>query len=375
MNSFLRICSVITLFILPLSAQDNLPLLPEGTHVGIAFHGGDFSEDVQEQLELRLLEAIERGVNTIEVSMDWSELEDGQGNITLEALEDYFIQLQDLGLRPYMVIPTINTDILVAPRDLMDPVDPKKFRDGMTFRSKTVKARFFKVVKRVAALLIEYDGFFISIGNEVDVYLSQTDQWEAYESFVRNMRRGIKRNFPEMAVGVTLTAEGVFTKPDECSSLLKLCDVASYTHYPLNFDFTIKSVNTFREDIRRLVEFANGIEVLLQEAGCPSGYEKDSIISSTEIIQKRYVQRLMYEVRRQPSIRFVSVFKLLDWNDEVTDWLVGRYGFDEEGKQNLAGQRFREYLRTLGLLNEYAQPKKAWQEFLKQVKTTVNYHK
>ncbi len=243
----------------------------------------------------------------------------------------------------------INTTTRELPADLRD----------LDWTSLKLRARFRAVIDSLVPALnarVKY----LSIGNEVDVYLnSHPEEWNPYLEFYAEMVRYVHSIVPWVKVGVTGTFDGVSKKVSgPMSSLNFYSDVWIFTYYPLNADFTPRAPEGVFADLQRMTALAGSKPVVIQEAGYPAS---DSL-GSTEGQQATFVRNLFSAWYAQRGrIPFLNYFLLHDFPPDLCDSLAGYYG--------LAGNRnFREYLCSLGLRKADGTPRAAWEVFVEEGK-------
>jgi hypothetical protein len=75
------------------------------------------------------------------------------------------------------------------------------------FDSPKMIARFHALIDALAPII---DGHFLymSIGNEVDVYLANKHEWAAYKTFYDDAVVYVHQKLPGIKVGVTVTFDG-----------------------------------------------------------------------------------------------------------------------------------------------------------------------
>lgn len=243
----------------------------------------------------------------------------------------------------------INTTTREMPADLKD----------LDWTNLKLRARFRSVIDSLVPVL-DSRVKYLSIGNEVDVYLnSHPEEWNPYLEFYAEMVRYVHSIVPWVKVGVTGTFDGVSKKVSgPMSSLNYYSDVWIFTYYPLNADFTPRAPEGVFADVQRMTALAGSKPVVIQEAGYPAS---DSL-GSTEGEQATFVRNLFSAWYAQRArIPFLNYFLLHDFPADLCDSLAGYYG--------LAGNRnFREYLCSLGLRKADGTPRAAWEVFVEEGK-------
>lgn len=340
-------------------AGDLLPRLPSGTHIGVIY--ADEDGDAKPLLDAAFARCIDAGVDTHELSMPWDVLEPEPGVFDLEGLETWLGVLQNAGLHPYLVIPTIDTNTLRFPVDLVDPLDERELAEGRAFDDPVIVERFSRLLDRVVPILVARGGFYVSVGNEVDIYLGEYGGGEAYARFAEAARQRVHALARELAAGVTLTYGGLVNRRALFDALLEVCDVLSITYYPLDNAMQVRDPMVAAGDLDAMIEAAGAKPVLLQEVGYPAGDEPTSDVSSSPELQRRFVAACFEALATRPQIRFVSYFALNDFSEATVDDLLGYY--------DLYVEPFREFLATLGLHRADGTERPGFEAFLAGART------
>jgi hypothetical protein len=245
-------------------------------------------------------------------------------------------------------VPSITVDVRSMPTDI----------DTLPFNDPAVKARYRALIDQVAPYL-NSSVKYVSLGNEVDTYLStHTSEWTAYKELIDDARTYLQTLKPGLLVGVTTTFGGASsTHVSDVASLNQNMDIVIYTYYPLNFaTMTARDPNTVSVDMAAMVSLANGKPLVIQEWGYPSS----TFVSGSEQRQSAFIDNTFAAWRQHGSdtIPFLSFFKRREWtSSECTNRAQGQ----------TSGQPFYEFLCSLGLLTNDGTPKPAYQTFSDQV--------
>jgi len=340
------------------SLDEALPLLAPGTHIGVIYSDG--SPEAQAATFQAFTDAIAAGVDTYEVSMYWSLLEPSSGHVDTSTLEQFLTLIESVGLTPYLVIPTIDTVRLALPADLVDSSDPALLADERHFDDPAILERFNALLDVVVPLLAEHGGFFLGVGNEIDVWLAaHPDEVEPFLHFFTSARDHIHELMPDMGVGVAITYGGIRQELPFIERFLAESAAASFTYYPLNPDFTVQDPSVVEEDIAQMVETAGELPVLLQEVGYPAGYPTAPTNNSSGEMQRQFVANMFDAIKAHPQIRYVSFLSLVDFSPDTCDTLGDYYGTHQP--------QFIEYLCTLGMIEYSGDAKPAYEALLAQL--------
>ena len=333
-----------------------LPLLPAGRHVGIIY--SQPSSAAQATLDAAFSECIARGADSYELSMAWTDIETSPGVYDTGYFDNLLALTQAAGLLPYLVIKTIDTVTLNLPPDLVDAADSSELAQGLTWNDPSLLSRFEAVLDLVVPRLVQAGGFYLSVGNEVDGYLSARPAAQSdFVAFVAHSRSHVHASEERLAVGATLTFSALGNTPQLVSDLRSASDLLAWTYYPLNPDFTPQSPSVVSADIAAMRNAVAPRALLLQEVGYPAGWTGAPTNGSSHEKQRAFVENLFVEMGLDPEIRFMSLLQLADWSAAELDVFEDYYG--------LSDPMFREYLGTLGLReNADGATKPSYAEFL-----------
>jgi hypothetical protein len=283
------------------------------------------------------------GVHGVIATYTWSTLEPTPGHIDVSQLQAALEYYRQKGLQALLGIQVINTVKREVPSDLAT----------VAFDDPRFIARFHTLLDAVRGALSGNEQY-ISIGNEVDVYLqAQPAEWAAYAGFYADAVSYLHGHSPGLLVGVTTTFGGFAHESSaEVQSLNAPSDVVILTYYPLQGDAQALPPSSPITDIPRMVSLAGGKPVVLQEAGYPSG----GLNASSEAAQQQFVTDLFQAWRAAGnSVPFLSYFLLYDFDTTTCDALGNYYGSMDPA--------FLSYLCTLGLRHADGTPKPAWNAF------------
>ncbi len=289
--------------------------------------------------------AISAGAHGNFVSYRWSELEPSPSTYKLDELRGslgYSAVIR--GMKVLLGIQVLNTTAKETPADLV-PV---------AFDSDEMKQRFHALIDSMASELRSQVAY-LSIGNEVDVYLTQHPaEWNAYRAFYADAADYVRSVAPNVKIGVTATyggAKGVAAH--DVTVLNGPSDVVILTYYPLRPDFSVYPASVAAADITSMVELAGGKPLVLQEVGYPTS----SLLGSSDMAQAEFVTNVFDSWQANAArIPFLNFFALHDFTPDLCQAAAGYYGLPDDTK-------FREYLCTLGLRFADGSPKPAWETF------------
>lgn len=303
--------------------------------------GGDLLNVYLEAVNL----AYDAGARGTIFTKSWKDFEPSVGKFDLQTIDEntnYIINVR--GFDTMFGIQLINTVTREVPPDLQDAA----------FDSPQMIDRFHKLIDAIAPHLNRHY-LYLSIGNEVDAYLSVHQEWKAYKTFYDDGVAYVHKVLPWIKVGVTSTFDGATsTSPAEVATLNALSDVYIVTYYPLNLDFSPRPPDAPLTDFPKLLSLAGKRPLIMQEVGYPSS----SVLSSSEQQQADFVGNVFKAWNAAgDKMPFLSYFLLHDLPAQMCDDFGKYYGLPNN-------RNFKEFLCTLGLRQVNGTPKLGWQAFV-----------
>ncbi len=278
-------------------------------------------------------------------SATWSDLDSPAGRAKLTGSLDNMGNRHGFDL--LLGVKVIDTTVKATPADLASaPFDSPELMRRFHALIDTLKPGINRRVR------------YLSIGNEVDAYLSaHPAQWEAYRGFYADAVGYVHSTLPGVSVGVTNTFEGARgPAASKVAELNRLSDVEILTYYPLGPGFVPRPPSTARADLAEMVALAGARPLVLQEVGYPS----DARLSSSEQAQATFVAEVLTAWRAAGAkVGLLNWFALHDLTPDLCDKLAGYYGLPKD-------PNFAAYLCSLGLRRADGTPKPAWQTLLDQ---------
>ncbi|HKV05306.1 MAG TPA: hypothetical protein VJO53_09395 [Candidatus Acidoferrales bacterium] len=275
----------------------------------------------------------------------WSVLEPAPGQYALQDLQNGLNFAASQGLQAYVGIQVINTVPKTVPSDLM----------GVNWNDPQMESRFHALLDAILPLLGN-QVTYLSIGNEVDVYLTaHPAEWTSYEGFYEDALAYIHQKSPGIRVGVTTTFTGASGAARANVALLNSrSDLWIFTYYPLGAGFVPNSPQSPLTDFPTMLTLAGTKDVALQEVGYPSS----TAISSSEANQASFVTAFFQAWQNTGQrIPFLSFFLLHDLTPSICSQLNAYYGVPPD-------PAFQAYLCTLGLRHDDDTLKPAWAAFV-----------
>lgn len=346
-----------------LAAQpDPLPLLDPDVVLATTFYGSAEPPEAGTWPGVRIEEAVEAGMNGFTFYIDWPELEPEPGVYNLDALEASLAWLDDLGLTPFVNLTVVDIVTLNLPEEYLDE-EGEGFAEGWSFDDPRLVARFLGLLDRVVPLVLEYDGFYLGLGNEVDDRFEEhPGEFESYLAFVAAAVEHVHTLEPELAAGVTVTSAAPLGRTPVFEGLRAVSDVVPFNYYGLDpVTFAAEELEDIPDTLAALMAAYGDDVTMVQETNCVS----TEASGSSPALQAQCLDLLLTTMREDyPQIRFVTVFNLFDLDEPTCDLFVELFGFDAEFFTPEERARLRGFVCDLGLVAPDGTPKPAWIPFL-----------
>lgn len=335
-----------------LSPSEDLPRLPGGNHPGLVVgFNSELPIATATAVDARWREAVAGGMRIGRVQLDWKDVEPSPERYDLNELDERLAVLSNDGLRPFVLLDSIDGQI---PADLRRGLDSGELH----WDHPTMLARHAQMLQRVVPVLQRHDVWIVSIANEVGNLLDKLEPTERMATtqqmvaFAAAARDEVKRLDPELAVAVTVR-EQQFEAGDTEASFVEVSDVASFNFYCSRFASGLEvqsNVEAIRGYIDGMFARASGKSVVIQELGCHAGYtDKASVTRANPELQARFFDTVLGELAIRPRLRAAIVFQMVDWSAELVEHEYSR-AFREDGIPKAFIRQFAESLETVGLL-------------------------
>lgn len=295
--------------------------------------------------------AVKAGVNGDQLSNKWADLEPSPGNYVVSDPQGGFMYLGGvLGWKLMYTLAVIDTTVKQTPADLQSVAwdDPQMI------------TRFHSLIDALVPVFNSHLAY-IAVGNEVDIYLSlHPSEWAAYKTFYEDAVAYIHSVAPGVQVGVATTFTNTFGPAQaNVQDLITNSDVAIFTYYPMTSDFVPLGATVPLADFPKMVSFAGGRPVVLQEVGLPAS----KILSSSPREVAMFIDNVFAAWQSAgASIPFLSYVMLHDLPKAYCEQLVNYYGVsDPDG-------HFVAYLSSLGLRTVKGRARPGWRRFVRDIK-------
>jgi len=297
-------------------------------------------------------QAITLGVREVSVSLDWELLEPTLGNYddTIPAIIESFYPQQAADLT--LVLRPLDTPGARLPAELVglafdDPAVITAFENFLTHLHNT-----FPTLNASGKLK------WIHVGNEIDANLGlDATKWSQWQTFFVAAKTKIKALWgSSVEVSSIIQFSALTNTPikDLYVNLLAELDSAVLTYYPLNSDFSVRSVSSIEADFDLMANSIIGKSILLQECGYPSS----TVNNSSEASQADFISAVFSAWDKYSDrINLIDFSWQYDVDEATADQWVIDFGLSGQPNENA----FKYYLWTLGLSNYDASEKLALQ--------------
>ena len=291
-------------------------------------------------------EARRIGPQFIELNLEWTRFETNEG--TFQDPEEILSAISVFGANNIQVAFSF-ANINTVQRTEPDYLRSKAFDDPAYIQAFTDWVDYI-MNNKADNVLVAY----LSLGNEVDVYLNG-DDWAAYRTFVEQSIAHVHREYPGIPVGAKVTVmDGLLGgKQDEVVALLALTDVAMLNYYPLNPSFQVLPPSILNTHLPQIIQLVQQ-PIYFTELGYQSGsdYAGSSEVQQAEFYHAWFEKWDEY----RDQIKLTNIVWLHDVSSEQVAAWRDYYGVADPG--------FAEYLATLGVRTHNHTDKAAWQQII-----------
>ena len=342
------------------SIAGELPLLKGDNRVG-TIQGFNPSNPpaTADSMTARWNDAVNAGMSVSRLQIDWPELEPSPNSYDQAGFEQRLFEMKTQDLQPFLLISAYDSDGPVVPDDLA----------GLDFDDPELIQRFNNLMDWVIPMLVEYDGFLISISNEPDNSFGEVPGLNnQILEFLINVKEHIHQINDEMAVTVTFAEGSLDEDKPGITAILAVCDVASWNFYgaksnfnnPDPYYYIAQTESEIKSDIQRMLDVSGEKMIVIQELGMYSG---NTFLNSSQETQRKFLEVFFSEMKSQERIRAAFNFQLVDWSPEVTE--IFNKMLENEGLPQDFIDQFAESLETIGLISyNDGMRKSAWDEFV-----------
>ncbi|HKK87811.1 MAG TPA: hypothetical protein VJ917_03110 [Saprospiraceae bacterium] len=334
-----------------------LPLLNRSNKIGtIKGFNPSNPPATSDSMAVRWQEALNSGMSVGRLQIDWPELEPVPGIFNQTLLEEELSKMKNQGLQTFLLISAYDSEGPIIPADLQ----------GKDFNDPELIERFKTLMDWVIPMLIEYDGFLISVINEADNdFAEHPGLYKEIVTFLAETRKHVHQINDNMAVTATIAEGSLDDGRPGIREIIAESDVACWNFYGTNLQFMSpyfveQTESEVKADLQRLIEISGDKKIVIQELGMHSG---NRLLNSSEEIQRRFFKLFFEEMNTNEQIKVAYNFQLVDWSPEVSELLA--QGFESEEVPQEFIDQWKESLETVGLINySDGSRKEAWHEFL-----------
>ena len=349
-------------------SASTLPLLNGKRLLGTTLYGSASASALSDPTTSALIdEGIAQGMNGFTFYEDWTTLEPEPGVYELDELEATLQWLEARGITPYLNITVVDIDELNLFDEWLDD-EGDGFADSLAFNDVRIVGQFKGLLDQVIPLLLEYGGFYLGVGNEVDsryategpLLEERTDEFFDYLEFVAASVDHARLIEPDLAIGVTVTSVAPLAQDLLFEQLLAVTDVLPVDYYGLKSDFSAEDLDRIPEVIALIMEAYENETVIVQETGCIS---TEAANSSPEL-QGACMDVFLSTFATYPQVKMVSVFSLYDLDEPTCQLVTSLFGVDTEPISEELRDRIIGFLCDPGMVLPDGTPKPAWTSFL-----------
>ena len=293
-----------------------------------------------------LRQAYEAGATVLHTAPKWNEFERSNGQFDLNDDADAIGEFAEQFNLPI----ALNFRIVdTNQRSMPKAYERWRFDDErMAERLRAALRAFPQSFKRRSQI--------VAIGNEINGYFgSRRDEIDAYATLMRRVRDTLRTEFPNAQFTVNFTHSAV-NEMDRYREITSITDLASFTYYPLNADFTMRSPSDLAGDVSRMLDAAGDQRLYIQEIG----YASAERLRSSPALQAEFYSNVFKLVREHRArIAGATFLFMSDLPRSVVDTLGLYYRLPNS-------DNFKAYLETLGALQRDGTPKPAWEVFRRE---------
>lgn len=319
------------------------PILPTGTHVGIA----RFAPPTPgaEAIYAERWDEANAGATIGRVLTDWTDVEPEEGVYDFADLEEQLEEISARGARPMVTIAAVDVSGTEFPAWLG------------AFQPERAAAAYTRMLERAAPMFAEHDVFLVAIANEPP--LGDGLDVGEFADFVAAVETGADAVIPDIPVTFVFAGGDALRRDADTQRLAGAVDVFSVNHYCLGTDLLAIDLADTAEHLSAAIGLAGDKPVVFQEFGCPAS----EALGSSEEFQSEWFEEAFRLIRADDQIVAAYVFELANWSDELIDLDYGE-AIAAEPELGWFFERLAEWLRTSGLIRQDASTRPSWDVYL-----------
>lgn len=284
-------------------------------------------------------------VNHFHSAPAWADLERVQGVYTTDELD--FEMQQTAPLRVALVLRIVTAGSRNMPAAYT----------GLAWDSPQMIDRVSRLIEAIAPVVGQRPWSY-AVGNEIDTYFaSRPQEIAAYARMLQQIKPRVQALHPGALFTTSFSAEAAPQLRTLYAPIEATLDIVSFMYYPLTADYTVRPPSVVPGELRALADAAAPKRLYLQEIGYPTS----TLLGSSPDAQAEFVRLAFETIRSLGPARVLGATYLFqaDFPEWIVEMVAGAYNAGSH-------QRFREYIRTLGLRDDRDRPKPGWTEFVKQ---------
>ncbi len=275
--------------------------------------------------------AKEAGIQVVGLSIFWDEIEKTEGVYapdfdSLGIANSYY---PSAGISIFLSIAVLDTTAKRLPSYLTGKNldDPKVIED------------FKEFLDHVESKTTELNIVGISLGNEVDIYLSgHPEEWNNYKAFYETAKEYAEEKWPGK-IGVKGTFYGLTEKAkEEMLSLNENSDMIFVTYYPLDNGFVVKDASVVGAEVDELMLIYHEKRIIFAELGYPSSSQNNSSQEKQMLFVK---ETFRFWDKYHDRIHLINFEWMHDKSRDEVNAFGNYYGSTDK--------KFLAYLGSLGL--------------------------
>ena len=228
---------------------------------------------------------------------------------------------------------------------------------GLAWDSPQMIDRVSRLIEAIAPVVGQRPWSY-AVGNEIDTYFaSRPQEIAAYARLLQQIKPRIQALHRGAMFTTSFQAEAAPQLRTLYAPIVATLDSVSLNYYPLTSDYVVRPPSVVPGELRALADAAAPKPLYLQEIGYPTS----AMLGSSPTAQAEFVRLVFETVRSLGPTRVLGATYLFqaDFPEWVVEMIAGAYNAGSH-------QRFREFIRTLGLRDDRDRPKPGWTEFVKQ---------
>ena len=304
-------------------------------------------------------QAASTGIGRSNVYLNWPVMEPKQGSYNW-AYSDILMGLnreQNLNVTLYFSV--VNNQILGPfPNWMGKPQLDQKLQDQTVTTLDAILSRYY---------IVDY----VIIGGNIDSYFrDHPDEIPKYVDFFNGVYTKLKAKHPDVKFGNWFSLNDLSNHYDgNIVGKLNQGDFVAYSYAPVDFTyFESNSTEKQAVNLQKMIDYAKGKKIGLMEVG----WGTDKSINGTKEDQQKFV-KIVFDFYKKHE----SDFEFLTWYRQYDRPVDTCYNALNQNIQSMFGNDIvlnntAAYLCSSGLFDVDKNPKPAWDELIKQIRSIPN---